>query len=161
MLLDNEELEKQQKKLQRELDKMVESKEVMERNIHAYDEELRWQLPEPGALMSAKAYRDKKALPLLEKLKELVKNLTIKSVQLAETVKRLTDRVDTLESQMGYLREKNRDQQDRIEELEEKETNFEYLKDYLGKSEVEGIVEYARSKEQADREKARYSGKGR
>ena len=59
---------------------------------------VRWQLPEPGALMSAKAYRDKKALPLLEKLKELVKNLTIKSVQLAETVKRLTDRVDTLES---------------------------------------------------------------
>ena len=78
--------------------------------------------------MSAKGYRDKKALPLLEKLKELVKNLTIKSVQLAETVKKLTDRVDTLESQMGYLREKNRDQQDRIEELEEKETNFEYLK---------------------------------
>lgn len=60
LLLDNEELEKQQKKLQRELDKMVESKEVMERNIHAYDEELRWQLPEPGALMSAKAYRDKR-----------------------------------------------------------------------------------------------------
>lgn len=96
LLSDNEELEKQQKKLQRELDKMVESKEVMERNIHAYDEELRWQLPEPGALMSAKGYRDKKALPLLEKLKELVKNLTIKSVQLAETVKKLTDRVDTL-----------------------------------------------------------------
>ena len=160
LLSDNEELEKQQKKLQRELDKMVESKEVMERNIHAYDEELRWQLPEPGALMSAKGYRDKKALPLLEKLKELVKNLTIKSVQLAETVKKLTDRVDTLESQMGYLREKNRDQQDRIEELEEKETNFEYLKDYLGKSEVEGIVEYARSKEQADRERERYYRRG-
>ena len=160
LLSDNEELEKQQKKLQRELDKMVESKEVMERNIHAYDEELRWQLPEPGALMSAKGYRDKKALPLLEKLKELVKNLTIKSVQLAETVKRLTDRVDTLESQVGYLREKNRDQQDRIEELEEKETNFEYLKDYLGKSEVEGIVEYARSKEQADRERERYYRRG-
>lgn len=161
LLSDNEELEKQQKKLQREVDKMVESKEVMERNIHAYDEELRWQLPEPGALMSAKAYRDKKALPLLEKLKELVKNLTIKSVQLAETVKRLTDRVDTLESQVSYLREKTRDQRDRIEELEEKETNFEYLKDYLGKSEVEGIVEYARSKEQADREKERYYGRGR
>ena len=110
--------------------------------------------------MSAKAYRDKKALPLLEKLKELVKNLTIKSVQLAETVKRLTDRVDTLESQVGYLREKSRDQQDRIEELEEKETNFEYLKDYLGKSEVEGIVEYARSKEQANRERERYYRRG-
>ena len=81
--------------------------------------------------------------------------------QLAEKVKRLADRVDTLESQVSYLREKNRDQRERIEELEEKETNFEYLKDYLGKSEVEGIVEYARSKEQADREKERYYGRGR
>ncbi len=52
---------------------MVQSKEVMERNIHAYDEDVKWQLAEPGALMSAKAYRDKKALPLVEKLKEVVK----------------------------------------------------------------------------------------
>ena len=44
---------------------------------------VKWQLAEPGALMSAKAYRDKKALPLVEKLKEVVKNLTIKCVQLA------------------------------------------------------------------------------
>ena len=39
---------------------MVQSKEVMERNIHAYDEDERWQLPEPGALMSVKAYKDKR-----------------------------------------------------------------------------------------------------
>ena len=59
---------------------MVQSKEVMERNIHAYDEDVKWQLAEPGALMSAKNYRDKKALPLVERLKEVVKNLTIKCV---------------------------------------------------------------------------------
>ena len=63
---------------------MVQSKEVMERNIHVYDEDMKWQLPEPGALMSAKNYRDKKALPLVEKLKEVVKNLTIRFVQLTD-----------------------------------------------------------------------------
>ena len=73
LLSENEKLEKQQKKLQQELNKMVQSKEDMERNIHAYDEDVKWQLAEPGALMSAKAYRDKKALPLVEKLKEVVK----------------------------------------------------------------------------------------
>lgn len=49
---------------------MVQSKEVMERNMHAYDEDVKWQLAEPGALMSAKAYRDKKALPLVDKVME-------------------------------------------------------------------------------------------
>ncbi len=48
-----------------------------------------------SALMSAKAYRDKKALPLVEKLKEVVKNLTIKCVQLTEQGKKLTAAVKT------------------------------------------------------------------
>ena len=82
LLSESEKLEKQQKKLQQEVDKMVQSKEVMEQNIHAYDEDVKWQLPEPGVLMSAKAYRDKKAIPLVEKLKEAVKNLTISAYSL-------------------------------------------------------------------------------
>ena len=55
------------------------------------------QLAEPGALMDAKNYRDKKALPPVEKLKEVVKNLTIKCVQLTEQGKKLTAKVDGLE----------------------------------------------------------------
>lgn len=62
LLSDNVKLEKQQKKLQQDIEKMVQSKAVMERNIHAYDEDEKWQLPETAALMSAKAYKDKKAL---------------------------------------------------------------------------------------------------
>ena len=62
LLFDNVKLEKQQKKLQQDIEKMVQSKAVMERNIHAYDEDEKWQLPEPAALMSAKAYKDKKSL---------------------------------------------------------------------------------------------------
>ena len=82
LLSDNEKLEKQQKKLQQEIEKMVQSKAVMERNIHAYDEDEKWQLPEPAALMSAKAYKDKKASPLVEKLKETIKALTINASSL-------------------------------------------------------------------------------
>ena len=74
LLSDNVKLEKQQKKLQQDIEKMVQSKAVMERNIHAYDEDEKWQLPEPAALMSAKAYKDKKAFPLVEKLKETIKH---------------------------------------------------------------------------------------
>ena len=54
-----------------------------------------------GALMSAKAYRDKKALPLVEKLKEVVKNLTIKCVQLTEQGKKLTAKVADNKSRLA------------------------------------------------------------
>lgn len=56
--------------------------------------------------MSAKAYRDKKALPLVEKLKEVIKALTIKCVQLAEQGEKLKDKVTRQGQQISRLTDK-------------------------------------------------------
>ena len=151
LLSENEKLEKQQKKLQQEINKMVQSKEVMERNIHAYDEDVKWQLPEPGTLMSAKAYRDKKALPLVEKLKEVVKNLTIKCVQLAEQSKKLTAKVNGQQIQISRLTDKVMEQNDTIDRLQEKVSDLGRLERHLGKEQVQSIVERSKTLEQAER----------
>ena len=137
LLSENQKLEKQQKKLQQELNKMVQSKEVMERNIHAYDEDVKWQLAEPGALMSAKNYQDKKVLPLVEKLKEVVKNLTIKCVQLAEQSKKLTVKVDGQQIQISRLTDKVMEQSDTIERLQEKASDLGHLERHLGREQVQ------------------------
>ena len=151
LLCENEKLEKQQKKLQQEINKMVQSKEVMEHNIHAYDEDIRWQLAEPGALMSAKAYWDKKALPLVEKLKEVEKNLTIKCVQLAEQGKKLAAKVDGQQKQISRLMDKVMEQSDTIERLQEKVSDFGRLESHLGREQVELIVERSKTLELAER----------
>ena len=151
LLSENEKLEKQQKKLQQELNKMVQSKEVMERNIHAYDEDAKWQLAEPGALMSAKAYRDKKALPLVEKLKEVVKNLTIKCVQLTEQCKKLTAKVDGQQKQITRLTDKVMEQSNVIDRLQEKVSDLGHLERHLGREQVRSIVERSKALEQAER----------
>ena len=151
LLSENEKLEKQQKKLQQELNKMVQSKEVMERNIHAYDEDVKWQLAEPGALMSAKAYRDKKALPLVEKLKEVVKNLTIKCVQLTEQGKKLTVKVDGQKEQISRLTDKVMEQSDTIDRLQEKASDLRRLERHFGREQVQLIVERSKALEQAER----------
>ena len=151
LLSENEKLEKQQKKLQQEINKMVQSKEVMERNIHAYDEDAKWQLPEPRALMSAKAYRDKKVIPLVEKLKEIVKNLTIKCVQLAEQGRKLSAKVDGQKKQISRLTDKVMEQSDAIDRLQEKVSDLERLECYLGREQVQMIVERSKAVEQAER----------
>lgn len=151
MLSENEQLEKQQKKLQQEINKMVQSKEVMERNIHAYDEDAKWQLPEPGTLMSAKAYRDKKAVPLVEKLKEVVKNLTIKCVQLAEQGKKLTAKVDGQQKQISRLTDKVMEQGDTINRLQEKVSDLVRLERHLGREQIQMIVERSKVLEQAEK----------
>ena len=152
LLSDNEKLEKQQKKLQQEIEKMVQSKAVMERNIHAYDEDEKWQLPEPAALMSAKAYKDKKASPFVEKLKEVVKALTIKCVQLAEQGKKLKEKVTRQEQQISRLTDKVMEQSDIIDRLQEKTADLGRLERYFGREQVQSIVERSKALEWAEKE---------
>ena len=151
----NVKLEKQQKKLQRDIEKMVQSKAVMERNIHAYDEDEKWQLPEPAALMSAKAYKDKKAFPLVEKLKETIKALTIKCVQLAEQGKKLKEKVTRQEQQISRLTDKVMEQSDIIDRLQEKTEDLGRLERYFGREQVQSIVERSKALEWAEKENKR------
>ena len=155
LLFDNVKLEKQQKKLQQDIEKMVQSKAVMERNIHAYDEDEKWQLPEPAALMSAKAYKDKKAFPLVEKLKETIKALTIKCVQLAEQGKKLKEKVTRQEQQISRLTDKVMEQSDIIDRLQEKMEDLGRLERYFGREQVQSIVERSKALEWAEKENKR------
>ena len=155
LLSDNVKLEKQQKKLQQDIEKMVQSKAVMERNIHAYDEGEKWQLPEPAALMSAKAYKDKKAFPLVEKLKETIKALTIKCVQLAEQGKKLKEKVTRQEQQISRLTDKVMEQSDIIDRLQEKTEDLGRLERYFGREQVQSIVERSKALEWAEKENKR------
>lgn len=155
LLSDNVKLEKQQKKLQQDIEKMVQSKAVMERNIHAYDEDEKWQLPEPAALMSAKAYKDKKAFPLVEKLKETIKALTIKCVQLAEQGKKLKEKVTRQEQQISRLTDKVMEQSDIIDRLQEKMEDLGRLERYFGREQVQSIVVRSKALEWAEKENKR------
>ena len=155
LLSDNVKLEKQQKKLQQDIEKMVQSKAVMERNIHAYDEDEKWQLPETAALMSAKVYKDKKAFPLVEKLKETIKALTIKCVQLAEQGKKLKEKVTRQEQQISRLTDKVMEQSDIIDRLQEKTADLGRLERYFGREQVQSIVERSKTLEWAEKENKR------
>ena len=148
---ETEQIRKEGEAIRQELNKMVQSKEVMERNIHTYDEDAKWQLAEQGALMSAKNYRDKKALPLVEKLKEVVKNLTIKCVQLTEQSKKLTAKVDGQQKQISRLTDKVMEQSDTIDRLQEKASDLGRLERHFGREQVQSIVERSKALEQAER----------
>ena len=66
------------------IEQMVQSEQLLQRDVRKYDEAPEWQLPEPGAFASAKSFRDKVVMPFVNKLKSLIKNLTIQCVRLKE-----------------------------------------------------------------------------
>ena len=85
----NVQLEKQQNELKSHIEQMVQSEQLLQRDVRKYDEAPEWQLPEPGAFASAKSFRDKVVMPFVNKLKTLIKNLTIQCVRLKEEVLQL------------------------------------------------------------------------
>ena len=157
LLSDNQELKRQQDKLQREIEKMADSKAVIEQNIHAYDEDDKWQLPEPGIFMNANSYREKKALPLVQKLKQVIKNLIIKCVNLMQEMNRLTDRAMQQETQINRLTDKVMMQKNIINKLQEKGTDLERIERYMGREKVQMIIRQVKEVEQLDKANKRSS----
>lgn len=161
---DNKALEQQQKKLKQDIEKMADSKVALERNVHAYDEDARWQLPEPTALMSAKTYREKNAMPLVERLKDIVKNLTIKCINLMEQIKQLKAKVTKQAEDIDFYKSKIHQQYVKLEQLQEKADDFERVKQYVGADKIDMIVTNARELEriaQSRKQQNRAYGMGR
>ena len=151
----NRELEQQQQRLQKELEAMADSKTNMERNVRAYDEDRQWQLPEPGTFTSAKSYHENTAKPLVARLKELVKSLTIKCVNLMAQVRRLTEKVTQQSADIEWYKGKLRKQAGDMEQLQEKADDLERIKHYMGSDKVQEMIDNWKEIERLDREQKR------
>lgn len=108
-------------------------------------------MSEIGVLTSVKNYKDKKALALVERLKEVVKALTIKCVQLAEQVKKLTAKTAGQQEQNSRLTDKVMEQRNKIDRLEEKAVDLGRLEHYFGKEQVQSVVEQSKALERAEK----------
>ena len=91
----------------------------------------------------------------MEKLKEIVKNLTIKCVQLTEQSRKLTAKVNGQQVQISRLTDKVMEQSDTINRLQEKVSDLGRLERHLGSEQVQSIVERSKALEQAERSNKR------
>lgn len=134
-------LQGKKQEIQQEIIKLSADKKATEKNIHVIRENPAWQLPEPAALTTAKTYRDKKAMPLLEKIKEALVAALVRNVQLIEAADKLKQQVERLQRNINYL-------EGRIKQAEEKNLllstdlkDYERVKAGLGEQEVKAIIE--------------------
>lgn len=154
---DNAQLEIQQEKLKSSINQMVQSEKLLQHDVRKYDEEPEWQLSEPGAFASAKSFRDKVALPLVNKLKELVKSLTIQCVRLKEEVLQLRDKVKHLTSDVEFYKGKIRDMSVKTELLQEKADDLERVKRYAGAEQINTIISKVKEQERMEQQARQYS----
>ena len=91
----------------------------------------------------------------MEKLKETIKALTIKCVQLAEQGKKLKEKVTRQEQQISRLTDKVMEQSDIIDRLQEKTADLGRLERYFGREQVQSIVDRSKALEWAEKENKR------
>ena len=81
--------------------------------------------------MSVKAYREKNVMPFVERLKEIVKSLTIKCVNFMEQIKQLKVKITKQAEDIDFYKSKVHQQYVKLEQLQEKADDFERVKQYV------------------------------
>ena len=152
----NVQLEKQQNELKSHIEQMVQSEQLLQRDVRKYDEAPEWQLPEPGAFASAKSFGDKVVIPFVNKLKTLIKNLTIQCVRLKEEVIQLRKEKKRLSDDVEFYKGKIKDMSDRTELLQEKSDDLERVKRYAGAEQIDTIIRKVNEQERTEQQIRRY-----
>ena len=152
----NVQLEKQQNELKSHIEQMVQSEQLLQRDVRKYDEAPEWQLPEPGAFASAKSFRDKVVMPFVNKLKSLIKNLTIQCVRMKEEVLQLRKEKKRLSEDVEFYKGKIKDMSDMTELLQKKADDLERVKRYAGAEQIDTIIRKVKEQERTEQQIRRY-----
>ena len=138
-----------QERRRKELAPAVKNMERLAADFSANPEEI---LPEPGTLETGRAYREKKAKPLLAQIVKVLRSLYLAYVE-------LRGKFERLQGDYGRVRESNIRLSDRLQEvkLENKamrqvSADYERVKRAFGPEQVDRILEAAYQQEQVEKE---------
>ena len=144
-------VESQERRL-KELAPAVKNMERLAADFSANPDEI---LPEPGTLETGRAYREKKAKPLLAQIVKVLRSLYLAYVE-------LRGKFERLQGDYGRVRESNARLSDRLQEvklenkaLRQVSADYERVKRVFGPEQVEVAVQADKQREQAEKGRKR------
>ena len=140
---------------ERRLKELAPAVKNMERLAAEFSADPEQILPEPGALETGRAYREKKAKPLLPQIVKVLRSLYRAYID-------LKGKFERLQRDYGRVRESNEHLSDRLQEVKMENkalrnisADYERVKRAFGPQEVEQVVEAAKQREQAEKARKR------
>ena len=109
-------------------------------------------MPEPRAFASAKSFRDKVVMPFVNKLKILIKNLTIQCVRLKEEVLQLQKEKKRLSDDVEFYKDKIKERCGKTELLQEKADDLDRVKRYDGTDQIDTIIRKVKDQERTEQQ---------
>jgi len=134
------ELNLKTKKADKKLEQLETLQEKIRRDVRVYDENEEWRLPEPVPLSTAKSYREKKALPLVQKLKKILKQITVKYLRAAAKIEDLVKEIKHLREKVDYQGKSLKKVRQENLLLKEFVRDLEMVKQVVGEEKVNDII---------------------
>ena len=141
-----QELDKTQEKL-----KTIKDKErFVATNARHYDDDPKYELPEPKPLMYAKTYHDKHAMPLVRRLKNVIRSILLQFIEKTNELKSMLERANNqirdLTGRVNRLEPEN-------ERLRDVEKDYNRIRRYLGHGHVDKMIDEIKAQEIAERKR--------
>lgn len=135
-------------KIQHRLEKLQERENLINLNVGTYETDPKWQLPEPGMLMTANSYKSKIVDPFIRKLKKAIGSIVAQYLRLKATVNDLNSRLirandanDNLHNLIDRERQENK-------KLVETVRDYRRVRKVLGEEQTDSIIAHAKTEEQ-------------
>ena len=137
-------------KTQDKLETVREKAQFIAQNARHYDDDPKYELPEPKPLMYAKTYREKYAIPLVRKLKDVIRSILLqyieKTKELRSALDRANNRIRDMYREITKLEPEN-------ERLRGVERDYSRVRRVLGGEHVDELVSVAIEHEAAEKER--------
>jgi len=130
------------------LKSIKEMERFIAQNASHYDNNPNYELPEPKPMMYAKTYRDKFAVPLVKKLKDVIRSILVHYFEKTNDMKKVIERT---RNQMWSLTERINKLEPENERLRGIEHDYSRIRRALGSERVNELVSIAKAQENAAR----------
>jgi hypothetical protein len=131
-------------KTQGKLKTIKERERFVATNARQYDDDPKYELPEPKPLMYAKTYYEKHAVPLVRRLKDVIRSILL---QFIEKTQELKSRLDRANDQIRSLHGKVQKLEPENERLRGVEKDYGRLRRHLGGERTDSIVNEVKAQE--------------
>lgn len=141
--------EKSLEVVQKKLNHLQKQESLVHLNVDRYDTEAKWQLPEPGALMSARSYKNKIVEPFISKLKDVIRSIVAQYL-------RLKGKTDDLENQLSSAYDRLSSLNSSFDRMAEETltlrrtlVDYKRIRQALGEQQADRLLEQAKTEERS------------
>ena len=141
--------EKSLEVVQKKLNRLQKQESLVNLNVDRYDTEKKWQLPDPGALMSARSYKIKIVEPFISKLKDVIRSIVAQYLRLKGKTDDLENQLASANERLGTLNASFDRMAQETLTLRRTLVDYKRIRRALGEQQADRLLEKSKAEEQS------------